>query len=156
MVSKSAYGASAREIAELFADYLEGDADRPALVLSARPLDETARSALVKTLESFGYAAPNCTFATLTPRDPEIEGGDVTLDAQALFLLVEGLDPLFLVAADESATQALAQAFRTQLTPDAPARVLGRPTATFADLSANMTSEQGKQRAWRVLKTLKA
>ena len=154
MVAKTAYGASAHEIAELFGDFLQGGADRPALALSGNELTADARNAIEKSLESFGYAAPNCSFATLIPSGKTTASGDFALDPHALFLMVEGLDPLFLIAADVEATHALGEAYRMQLHPDAGTRVFGRNTAAFTNLADLMRSDRGKQAAWRVLKTL--
>ena len=154
MASNSAYGAAAAEVAELFADYLEGDASRPAFALSQRKLDADSRNAIEKSLESFGYTQDACTFATLFPADAAIEGGDVPLDPQALFLLVEGLDPLLVIATDAEAADALGKAYRTTYPADAPARIFGRPGAVFQNLSKLMQSETGKQKAWSVFKSL--
>ena len=143
MAGKSAYGASAREISELFADYLEGDANRPAFALSSQELDNDSRNAIEKSLEAFGYPPESCTFATT---------GE--LDTQAIFLLVEGLDPLFVIATDRDATAALSQAYRTDFPPDSPIRVAGRPAVTFADLHSLMATPETKQRAWKLLKSL--
>lgn len=156
MVSNSAYGASAVEVAELFADYLEGDGTRPAFALSGRKIDDASRNAIDKSLESFGYAPQSCTYATLIPHNADEEGGDIPLDAQALFTLIEGLDPLLLIATDTVSRKALAHAFRVDL-PEAdavPARIFGRPSAVFQDLTTLLKTETGKQKAWHVLKSL--
>lgn len=155
MAEKTSYDASTRQIAELFADYIEGDANRPALVLSARPLAVPARDALEKSIEFFGYAPPTCTFATTVPSDSSVEGGDIALDPQALYLMVEGLDPLYLIATDSTTVAALGEAYRIQLAPDAPARVFGRPAALLADFESSLKTERAKQAAWRVLKSLR-
>lgn len=155
MAVNETYAAIGRGIVELFADYVDGGADRPAIALSARPLGNAARNALEKSIESFGYATPACTFATLKPRAANVEGGEIELDAQALFTLVEGLDPLFVIAADGDAAKSLGRAYRIQLEPDTAARVFGRPAAIFNDLAACLETDEGKQRAWKVLKTLR-
>lgn len=152
----TAIGAAGREVAELFADYLEGDAARPALALSQGALPEVARNALERSLEAFGHEAPACTYVTLAPRDADAEGGEIALDPQALFLLAESLDPLYIIATDAHATQALGQAYRVTLEANAPARIFGRPAVAFKDLSSNLATEQAKQQAWRLLKTLNA
>ncbi len=148
------YSASAEEIGDLFGDYLEGDAARTVLTLSEQPLSEAARNALAKSFESFGYGPDACTYATLLPRDSNVEGGDVPLDAQALFLLVEGLDPVCVICADAASTTALGQAYRTSYELDSAARAFGRPAVMFRDLSALLTTDNGKQLAWHLLKSL--
>ncbi|MBQ9001296.1 MAG: hypothetical protein IJ087_05530 [Eggerthellaceae bacterium] len=143
MVGKSAYGASAREIAELFAAYLEGGSNRPAIALSSTELDGYSKNAIEKSLEAFGYTPDSCTFATTSE-----------LDAQAIFLLIEGLDPLYVISTDGNATAKLAQAYRLNLPDDQPARILGRPAVTFADLHSLMATPESKQKAWKLLKSL--
>ena len=143
MASKSAYGASAREIGELFADYLEGDADRPALAMSSAALEHDARVAIDRSLVAFGYSPDSCSFATCGALDP-----------QAIFLFVEGLDPLYVIATDSEAVALLAKAYRCDYPLDSPIRVAGRPGVAFTDLHALMATPESKQRAWKLLKSL--
>ena len=152
MAAKSAYDAPRREIIELFADYLEGDDTRPALAISEHALPEIARNAIERSLEAFGRIAPTCSYVTLTPLNPQTEGGDIPLDPQALFLLVEAIDPLFIIAADKASTDRLSQAYHGNTASN---RIFGRPAATFADLPSLLATELGKQKAWRALKSLK-
>ena len=155
MASMGAYETSVREVSELFSDYLEGDASRPALALSTRPLPENARNALERSFERFGFEPPNCTYATLFPTARQAEGSDIALDAQALFLLVESLDPLRVIAADAEASRTLAQAYRASYPLDAPIRAFGRPGAAFENLPQLLETPSGKQKAWSVLRSLR-
>ena len=169
MAAKSSYEASSKEIFTLFSDYLEGDDSRPALALSERTMQPVARNALEKSLEAFGYGPDACTFATLRagsaslPAGEDVpalesspeEGSDIPLDADALFWLVEGLDPLHVIATDNASIAALSRAYRTPYQIDSPIRVFGRPSAAFANLDELLETPEGKQRAWKVLKSLK-
>ena len=146
------FSASAEEIGALFGDYLNGDASRPLLVISGQPLGEGARDALEKSFASFGYGHDACTYVTLAPA--ESAAGIVALDPQALYLLVEGLDPLCVVCADAAALDVFGRAYRTQFEPDSAARVFGRPAVMFHDLDASLATEAGKQRVWHLLKSL--
>lgn len=154
MAQSNIYGAGAASVFELFGDYVEGDAGRAALVFgSARPSD-AATHALDRSLAAFGYGSDAFSVATATPLDPSIEGGDIPLDPHALFLLVEGIDPLLFICIDEAATALVAQAYRTTISPDSSERILGRPAVFFKDLDALMESDAGKQKAWKLLKSL--
>ena len=137
----------------LFGDYLEGSAACPVLVVSNQPLGDAARDALAKTFASFGYGTADvCGYATLVPAaDPD---AGIALDPQALFLLVEGLDPVCVVCADETAAACLGKAYRVDYELDAPIRVFGRPAVAFRDFAAMLADENGKQRAWHILKSL--
>lgn len=154
MPQSNIFCASADEVRELFGDYLDGVDPCVVLCVSARPLSPEAREAMRKSAAALGYGENACTWATLLPRDPSAEGGDIALDPQALFLLVEGLDPLCIVGLDEEATAQLGSAFRTAFEPDAPARVFGRPAVMFRHFEGQLESERGKQHAWHLLKSL--
>lgn len=100
--------------------------------------------------------------ATSAPRpnaDPN-HGGDHHKDPAAalpdadLYLLIESLDPLCLVATDTSAAAALSRIYRATLTAGTPARLLGRPTLTFTDFATLISTPAGKQKAWSALKKL--
>ena len=138
----------------LFADYLSGPQPCVVLAISAQPIDAAGCRAIERSLESFGYGPDACTYATLSPADPSAEGGDVALDAQALFLLVESLDPVCVICTDAASATVLGEAFRTSFQLDAPARVFGRPAVTFRSLEALLATDKGKQLAWRLLKSL--
>lgn len=79
---------------------------------------------------------------------------NAALDAKSLFRIVEGIDPLCVVATDAVATSALSSAYRQQVPPDAHCRLLGRDAVTFY-LFEDMLKESGsKQKAWALLKKL--
>ena len=109
-----------------------------------------AQDAIEKSLSALGYGQDVCTYATLLPHDTD--ESEMELDPQALFLLVEGLDPLCVIAADAAATQALGRAYRTEFTLDSPIRAFGRPAVSFHDLTSLLTTNEGKQKAWHIFK----
>ena len=154
LAQSNIFNVPAEEIRDLFADYLDGSDACAALAVSQAPLGADARDALEKSLSSFGYGPRALTYATLLPGDASVEGGDVPLDPQALFLLVEGLDPTCVICADAAAAECIGRAYRIALDLDAPARIMGRPAVVMGDLQALLTSERGKQQAWRLLKSL--
>ncbi len=75
-------------------------------------------------------------------------------DPQALFLLIEGLDPLFLIVCDDAAARQLEAAYHAELARDAANRLFGRDAVVFRNLSALMGTPRDKQRAWALLKSL--
>jgi len=154
MAQSNIYGAGAASIFELFGDYVEGDAGRAALVLALKRPSDASLIALDKSLAAFGYGADAFSVATIKPLDTSVEGGDIPLDPQALFLLVEGLDPLLLICADAEAISLACLAYHSQFEQDAPARVFGRLADMFRYLDDLMGSDAGKQKAWKLLKSL--
>ena len=150
MPQSNMYGASAAEIWELFDAFLSGEPSATSLALSTRPLGDAPRNALQKSFQAFGYGAQPCTFATI-----EVEGPDASnLDARALFMLIEGLDPVYLVCCDDQAARLLEAAYGSALPRDDHALPLGRNTVVFADLARMLETDGGKQRAWALLKRL--
>ena len=131
MAQSNIYGAGAASIFELFGDYVEGDAGRAALVLASKRPCDASLDALDKSFAAFGYGTDAFSVATIEPLDASAEGGDIPLDSQLACL-----------------------AYRSQFEQDAPARVLGRPAVMFRNLDALMESDAGKQKAWKLLKSL--
>lgn len=137
------YEVALDEAWELFGEHLDGARSALACVLSAQPLPDRSRVALNSALASLGYGPGACTFAV-------VEG----LDDQALFLLIEGLDPLCLIAADERAAQALGRAYRCDVPLGKPGRAFGRSAVAFRGFDAMLDDGQDKQVAWALLKKL--
>ncbi len=69
-------------------------------VISSEPLSRLLKKALNSSLAALGYGHDACTF---------VAPGD--LDQQALFVLIEGLDPICIVAADGKSAALLGQAY---------------------------------------------
>lgn len=81
---------------------------------------------------------------------------EVRLGAYDLMSVAEGLDPLVMVAADAEACDLLGRSYRLDFPAgkDCVIRVMGRTCALFCDFESMMTSEDGRQRAWALLKKL--
>ena len=157
MVQRNIFEAGAVEVNQLFDDYLEGSVQPGAcvtLVLSTHPLGKPARTAIDNSLAALGLGENGRTYATLLPTLPEEEGADISLDAQSLFLLAEGLDPLRIIAADQASSKLLADAYRSSFPSDAAVRVFGRPSVVFRNLEQLIETDGGKQKAWALFKTL--
>ena len=174
MRESNMYSTPTAEIWDVFADYVVGTPNCMALVLSSRVPEAPVKNAIEKSLASFGYPENTWAWATLFPRvgnagengsgladadaDAEPTGAcidpGVKLDAQALFMLVEGIDPLCLIACDSESRDVLQDAYRAEIPLDSPARVFGRRTASFADLGALLHTDENKQKAWSILKSL--
>lgn len=147
-VNGNMYEVALHETWELFGACLDGARSTLVCVLSAKPLDERGRAALRSSAEALGYGRDACTFAVLDAGD----GG--LLDEHALFLLVEGLDPVCLVAADNDAAAAIGRAYRCKVEVGKPNRVFGRTCVAFRDFGAMLDDGQDKQVAWALLKKL--
>lgn len=150
------FEAGAAEVPQLFGDYIEAESlggQCVVLALSAQKLDAKTRNAIEKSLVALGFGEESCTYATAWPSN---SASDATpLDARALFLLVEGLDPLCIIAADQQSSGLLNAAYRTEFPLDSTVRIFGRPSAVFANLSTLLDTDAGKQKAWALFKTLR-
>ncbi len=145
------YEATLEETRELFAPYLEGAPSGVVCVVAARALGDQALGALESSAAALGYGRSCCMYATLRPVHAE---DDAALDSQALFLLMEGLDPLVVVAADAEAARALGGAYRQDVPVDAPCRLFGRDAVAFTSFEGMLDDPQSKQAAWALLKKL--
>ncbi|CAK7027851.1 MAG: hypothetical protein PEGG_01158 [Paraeggerthella hongkongensis] len=141
------YEVALDEAWELFGAHLSGARSGLVCVLSTQQLDERSRNALNSSAAALGYGRDACLFATLAP-----EG--TPLDSQALFLLIEGVDPLCLVATDEAALKALCETYRCKAVPGKASRVFGRTCVAFRSFSRMLDDGQEKQVAWALLKKL--
>ena len=74
--------------------------------------------------------------------------------ARSALVLVEGLDPLCLIATDSTAAAALGRAYRCEVPLGKPGRAFGRSVVAFRDFDAMLDDGQDKQIAWALLKKL--
>lgn len=132
----------------LYGSHITGTPASALLVLSETPLGDAAQSALEKSATSLEFGA-----APLAVVTAETDEGK--LGAEDVRTIIEGLDPVALVAADAFAAELLSAAYRTPVTLDAPNRLLGRTTIIFEDFEALMKTADDKQRAWALLKKLR-
>lgn len=138
------YARAAEEAWARFEERLSGSPQALLLVTSGQPLGTTARGALESTAERLGYGSV-VAFAVL---------GSSALSEDEVFALVEGLDPVALVAADGEAARALSTAFRADVAPERISRVAGRSCAAFRSFEGMLEAPEAKQKAWALLKQL--
>ncbi len=143
------YEATIEATRELFGMHLSGSASGLVCVVSSNTVEADAREALGNSLAALGYGKNSCTFVSLTSHD-----GEVVLDPQALFLVVEGLDPLCFVAFDKQAADVLGKAYRGRVPLDSPVRLFGRSGVAFSSFASMLSSPESKQKAWALLKKL--
>lgn len=167
------YEVALEEVWELFSPYLDGARAGVVCVASATRLGDAARSALENSAAALGYGRACCTYVALRSEsaagkapgteesgtdkertaDHEV-AGEAELDGQALFLLLEGLDPLVVVAADAEAARALGAAYRQEVPLDGACRLFGRDAVSFKSFEHMLDDAQSKQAAWALLKKL--
>lgn len=154
-----------------FEQNLEGARSGVFLVAYTNPLSETVMQAFQATAKSLGYGEPGATFASLRIEPAaqlnealeamailgeasEDSTPEMLLDSVAIFSLVEGLDPLVIIAADSKAASLLGAAYKQDVVLERASQLFGRPLVAFADFATHLENPDAKQRAWRLLKTL--
>ncbi len=142
-MSGNKYEVALDETWELFGQYMNGARTGLCCAISSEPLSEAAVKALDSSLAALGYGREACTY---------VISGD--LDQQALFVLVEGLDPICIIAADGKSAALLGQAYHLAVPSGKATRLLGRTTVSFLDFESLLETPQDKQIAWALLKKL--
>lgn len=137
------YKVALDETWDLFGSLMSGARSGLVGVISAKPLSDAAQNAVNSSARALGYGDDACTFITT-------EG----LEEHALFVLLEGLDPLCLVAADGKTAALLGQAYRCSVPTGGACRLFGRTAVSFIDFESLLQAPQDKQIAWALLKKL--
>lgn len=159
-----------------------GSEDAAWCVVSASPLADAARAALIASAKTLGYRelqlaflalASVSTAETMSDSDgADNQNGSVTtgaadVDADStsnttssntkpaqLLDVLEALDPLCVVLTDHESVAAASRGYNRPLSLETKEQLLGRPCRCFEDFAELLTTEEGKRRAWSVLKTL--
>lgn len=146
MQNSSLYEGIAQAHVDAFGAGYRGRANALAIVVSAQPLGKAAEDAIVASLDALGYPAAALGWLPLS---------ECARDADP-FTLIEAVDPLCVIVADHAAAQRLSASYNTALALECRTLLLGRPTRCFENFEALLSTEAGKQKAWKLLKTLPA
>ena len=121
---------------------IDGNIGAEVCVVSCGALLEHARSALDAACVRIDMPNPMyLDVSSLTPADT--------------FKVIEGLDPMAVVIADDAAAALLSQAYRSEVRPDTHGRLFGRSYVAFTSFEADLAEERSKQHDWALLKTLR-
>ena len=147
-VKSNIFEVTGESVLMLYGSHLTGAPTSTLLVLSETPLGDAALEALEKS-------AVSLEFGTAPLAQVVVETAEGKLGAEDVRTIVEGLDPVALVACDAFAAEALSAAYSTPVTLDADNRLMGRTAAIFQDFEGMMNTPADKQRAWALLKKLR-
>lgn len=142
------YEFNAASVLALYAPFVDGDPDDLLAVVSSQPAEGAARSAIEASADKLGFGRDRVAWVRLA-----CEGA--ALGASELDGLVEGIDPVAVIAADGGAASALSRAFAAPLVLDAVNRARCRTIVAFNDFAAMLNDPDSKQRAWHLLKQLR-
>ncbi len=94
-----------------------------------------------------GNPAPNAPAQPNAANPGQTESGN-------LFTLIEAICPLCVVSLDRDAATALSHDFNTPLPLEARTLLMGHGCICFQDFEGLLSGDEGKQKAWALLKTL--
>lgn len=150
--TSSLYDAPRKAVWETYAPYVEGAYDALLCVCFSNPLTDIARNALEKSAQALGYQDDQVAFISLISRN-EADAGSHNLQGMDLKMIIEAADPLCIVATDNEAARALAQAYHALLHFEIKDYLLGRPCCCFQDFNQAVSNTSSKQKTWRLLKS---
>ncbi len=125
---------------------------RPCLVLSNSLPSIEVINALEASFAYVGYVGNACIPLSLSPINESY--GSYCLDSTSLNILIEGLDPHFLIALDQEAFISLNKVYRNNLVINEAVTILGRHVVSFENFSNSLNTQKGKQRVWTILKAI--
>lgn len=137
------YEVTLEETWELFGGFLSGARAGDICIVGAIPPSDAARAALESSAKALGYEDGSCTYVA-----------SEALEENALFALIEGIDPFHLIATDHAAATMLGKAYREDVADDDSIRLLGRTCIAFRDFEEMLETPERKQLAWALLKKM--
>lgn len=141
------YEVNARSTLAVYGDFINGTGAEVVLVLGTQHASNAATSAIASSMKALGYGERCCAFVVL-------EAGDMSLGANDLMSIVEGLDPLTIIVRDEAAASLLGRAYQCDPALDAEGRIMGRKVIAFRNFEGMLGDSNRKQKAWALLKKL--
>ncbi|MCD8316282.1 MAG: hypothetical protein LUB61_02610 [Eggerthellaceae bacterium] len=138
----------AQSVMDAYGSYLDADPNLTMLIVCSNSLAPVAKDALASSAERLGYGRNAIGICMLT------DGSGHDLNPDELMTIVEGLDPIAVVATDREAAELLGKAYRLKLATDDINRAMGRSVVAFYDFEKMMNSSPSKQKAWALLKRI--
>ncbi len=158
--SPSLYEHVAQQHVSKFAGTYDGSVNAAALVVSSREPSGAAREALVASFRALGYSSLSigwaaCGGKTEGTAASNASGADPANAAgSSLFTLIEAICPLCVVSLDQTAAAALSRDFNTPLPLEVRTLLMGHACVCFQDFDSLLSSDEGKRKAWGLLKSL--
>ena len=130
-----------------FAAYLSGSEQALFLVVHDQELSEHARSAITSAAQAREWGSSDIAWLQVDRAQP-------ALGPEQLISAIEGLDPLCAVVAGHGSLSLFAKAYRIERPEQGFAHILGRPTCLLPNIEALLGTNEGKQKAWSIMKAL--
>ncbi len=125
---------------------------RPCLAISKQLPSIEVINALEASFAYFGYSTNACIPLSLTPLHDPTE--PYCLDPASMNILIEGIDPHFIIALDLDSFNVLNVIYKNSLQLNKSIIILGRPIASFENFANSLNTQEGKKKVWVVLRTM--
>lgn len=143
------YEVNAESVLAAYGAFVQGTPEATVLAIASAPPAEAVRAAVESSVQRLGFNQGACAWLTL-------EADDMQLGPQEVGTIAEGVDPLAVALLDAQAAELFGRAYGYELSLDEAARVKGRAVAAFRSFEAMLADADQKQRAWALLKKLRA
>lgn len=144
---------AARSVMALYGGFVKGRPDSSLLIVSEHRLPSDASEALKASADRLGYGRNGCAWVVL--REPGADDASAArLGESDLRTIVEGVDPIAVIATDGTSARALCDAYGARASVDSMTRMNGRRVVLLGDFPSMLADDDAKQRAWRLLKRL--
>ncbi|MCH4185068.1 MAG: hypothetical protein LKF61_06255 [Eggerthellaceae bacterium] len=148
------YANSRKQTLQAFSSHIDGSSESLFAVVSSTHLNIAARDALKKTCAALGYGRA-IVYVTLDLPSSLTKSDEKPIDRMRLMELIEGLDPVCLVATDTEAARRCGDAYHAPYETMMQTHLFGRPACSFDKFEALLGSDEKRQSAWRCLRSLR-
>lgn len=162
-----------------YSSAITGSTTASVCAVSENDIGAEAKSALAAAFARLGYDARQIAFVSLdvlrleegrplcgngvaaahddaSSEASNSAGSDAKERGDALFTVLETLDPLCVVLCDHASTETASRGYNQPLPLETRTLLLGRPCLCFEDFASLLEDDAGKRKAWETLKTLPA
>lgn len=146
-VNSNIYAFDAARVLQEYLSFVRGDINCTVIVISEHALSDAAVDAIRKSVDKLGFGSDACAWVSLDAESHALSSDDV-------LEMVEGIDPISIVAADSVSAAALSIAYGSDVSTDAANRTNGRTVVAFRDFEKMLDDKDSKQVAWSLLKRL--
>ena len=147
------YEYAARSVLALYADFVNGSPSSVLAVVAEHRLPPDAVSALKASAERLGYGRDGIAWISLRPSVAQ-DAESMKLGEKDLYTIIEGIDPIGIIATDDSAARMIGLAYGVECRPNSVQDVNARCTVALGDFALMLKDPDSKQKAWRLMKHL--
>ncbi len=140
------YEFEAARTLKLYAPFISGTGNNTVVVIGENAISPNIQKAISDSAERLGYGKNACSWVSVKSQNDER-----TLEANDLRMIIEGINPLSIIALNKTSAELLGQAFGLQIPLDTHTRILGRDIAALKDFALALEDQTYKRIAWKAL-----